>query len=648
MTGVRGTILVVDDNLASRYSTSRMLRAAGFSVIEAGNGRDALALAAHRPDLVILDVDLPDIDGFEVCRQLRASPSAARTPVLHLSAAFTRDLDKVHGLDSGADGYLTHPVEPPVLVATVNAFLRARRAEDALRASEARFLTVFDRTPTGIALLDMDATLLDVNPALCRHLGQHREAIVGHRLGDLLPGDSAASVRIGLDQVRAAGAWIGVLPITHDDGRVAHLEWNLSRHAVPDTCLAMTTDVTERREIEAEREYLLQAERAARSEAERANRLKDEFLAVLSHELRTPLNAVVGWSHVLRTQTAAAGADVVRAVDAIERNARVQAQLIADLLDVSRIGSGKLQLDRQRVDPGPVVEGAVSALAAAATERGVTVAVQVASGLGHVFWDQARLTQVVWNLLENAIKFSPRDAVVRVGLARDGGAIVLSVADDGRGITPEFLPHLFERFRQQDAGTTRRFGGLGLGLAVVKQLVDAHDGEITAESDGEGKGSTFTVRMVMAPPSSGQPAVESKSGGPLGQARVLVVEDDPDARVLVARLLRDAGADVRDVADTAGALDAIESWHPQLLVSDIGMRGQDGYDLIRQVRARGVAPERLPAIALTAYAGDEGRVRALAAGYQHHLVKPVDPTRLVALAGQLLAPSHGTPTGDAS
>jgi hypothetical protein len=630
------TILVVDDNVATRYSTSRVLRAAGFSVLEAATGRDALAQAEHRPDLVILDVDLPDIDGFEVCRRLRSLPSTARTPVLHLSAAFTRDLDKVHGLDAGADGYMTHPVEPPVLVATINAFLRTRRAEDALRASEARFMAVFDRTPTGIALLDMDTVLLDVNPALCRHLGRDREAIVGHRLGDLLRGQGDTSVRTGLDVIRTADAWVGVLPVHHDDGRVSYLEWNLSRHSVPDTCLAMTTDITERLAIEAEREHLLRAERTARSEAERANRLKDDFLAVLSHELRTPLNAVVGWSHVLRIQTVNAGADVARAVSAIERNARVQAQLIADLLDVSRIASGKLQLDRQCVDPGPVVEGAVAALAAAAAERGVSVTLHIESGAGHVFWDQARLMQVVWNLLDNAIKFSPREAEVRVSLARHGECIVLAVADAGRGIASEFLPHLFERFRQQDAGTTRSFGGLGLGLSVVKQLVDAHGDEISVESEGEGRGATFTVRMAIATGVVEGEAVEHQPAASLGQARVLVVEDDPDARILVARLLRDAGADVRDVPDTEGALAEIAAWHPQLLVSDIGMRGQDGYDLMRQVRARGFDASALPAIALTAYAGDEDRARALAAGYQHHLVKPVHPTRLVALAERLL------------
>ncbi|HTV00448.1 MAG TPA: response regulator, partial [Luteitalea sp.] len=373
MNGVSTLILVVDDNVATRYSTSRVLRAAGFEVIEAANGLDALTAAGHRPDLVILDVDLPDLDGFAVCRQLRASPVTARTPVLHLSAAFTRDLDKVHGLDAGADGYMTHPVEPPVLVATVNAFLRTRRAEEALRASEARFMTVFERTPTGIALLDVDTILLDVNPAVCRHLGRTRDEIVGHRLADLLPDGAGTTLAAGMRAVWAEGAWVGVLPMQHDDGRIVHLEWNLSRHSVPDTCLAMTTDVTERRDIEAEREQLLRSERAARSEAERANRLKDDFLAVLSHELRTPLNAVVGWSHVLRTQTSTAGPEVTRAVTAIERNARVQAQLIADLLDVSRIASGKLQLDRQLIDPGPMLEAAVTAVAGSAEERGVII-----------------------------------------------------------------------------------------------------------------------------------------------------------------------------------------------------------------------------------------------------------------------------------
>ena len=637
MSSPTATILVVDDNAATRYSTSRVLRAAGFDVREAATGLDALTQAATHPDLVILDVDLPDIDGFEVCRQIRQSPVTARTPVLHLSAAYTRDDDKVQGLDAGADGYMTHPVEPPVLVATVNAFLRARRAEDALRASEAKFATIFERAPTGIALLSEELSYLDVNPALCRHLGQPREALLGQPIEAFLPPESVAALASARLALTATGTWAGAFAALRRDGSPVHLEWTLSRHPVDDTCLAITTDVSERLEIEAEREQLLGSERAARAEAERANRLKDEFLAVLSHELRTPLNAVVGWAHVLRRHAADAGPDITRAADAIERNARVQSHLIADLLDVSRITSGKLLLDVQQVDPVAIVEAAVGSLASTANDKRVGVVLQGGERLGMVRWDPARLTQVVWNLVDNAIKFSPAGATVDVSLRAAGEAVELSVTDHGRGIETEFLPHIFERFRQQDSSTTRSHGGLGLGLAVVKQLVDAHGDEVVASSAGPGHGSTFTVRMRRASDAEAPPAPAQSKSDVLAGARVLVVEDDPDARELVVRLLRDASAEVQDVSTVQAALGLLDTFRPHLLVSDIGMQGEDGYDLIRKVRALGYSERSLPAIALTAFAGQNDRDRALAAGYQQHLVKPVHPTRLLPVASALIA-----------
>jgi PAS domain S-box-containing protein len=639
-------ILVVDDNPATRYSTSRVLRSAGFDIVEAATGGDALTLATRRLDLVVLDINLPDIDGFEVCRELRRRRETANVPVVHLSATFVNDMDKVHGLEAGADGYLTHPIEPPVLIASVKAFLRARQAEVAMRASEAKFKAVFDQALHGIALISDGMMFLDVNPAMARILGHDHDTIVGRHLSAFVPQafePSVEAIRTGLP---ATGSWRGAFPVVHADGRAIDLEWTVSIHSSPDVRLAIVTDVSDRKAIEKERERLLASERAARAEAERANSSKDEFLAALSHELRTPLNAIVGWSQVLKIKVHGGDPEMVQGVAAIERNARVQAQLISDLLDVSRIIAGKLSLDLQSFDPREAVEASIDALRPVAEAQGIAVEMALDPAAPALVWDPARFQQVVWNLLENALKFSEPGGKVRVELvnARDG--LRLSVCDNGRGISPEFLPHIFDRFRQEDATTRRRHSGLGLGLAIVKRLVDAHGAAVTVGSAGEGHGATFTVTM----PHVDRRVVsahEQRRGTPdLHGVRVLVVEDDADARAFVQRVLRDAGAEVCEAGDVASALTLIGTFMPHVLVSDIGMPREDGYDLIRRVREGGYGADVLPAVALTAFAREEDRQRALGAGYQQHLAKPISVTRLLEITADLAALSGAAPAGD--
>lgn len=644
------TILVVDDNPATLYSTSRILKAAGFVVIEAATGSEALARANDCPDLVVLDVNLPDIDGFTVCRELRARDNTARIPVIHLSATFVKDVDKVQGLEAGADGYLTHPVEPPVLIATVNAFLRTREAEDAMRRSEARFRAIFEQALSGISLLSEQMIYLEVNPAMCAILGHSRDEIVGKHLSAFTPADREDDVAAMVKPLELAGAWRGSFPVIQADGRRLELEWNISIHSDPGVRLAIVTDITHRKLIEAERERLLASERTARADAERANRLKDDFLATLSHELRTPLNSIVGWAQLLM-RPEISRADIAEGVEVIERNARAQAQLIDDLLDVSRITSGKLRLNVQPVDPAATVNAALESVMPAATAKSISVQRSLDAGAGPIMWDPSRLQQVVWNLVNNAVKFTPKGGTIRVGLGRVDSSVVITVRDDGRGIRRDFLPHLFERFRQEDSSTRRGHGGLGLGLAIVKHLVEMHGGTVSAESEGEGHGSTFTVRLALAAVQSPDPQDNPRShlnsqqsappkSGPsrpdLSGFRVLVVDDDADARALLRRVLSEASAEVFDASDVPQALESIDRFRPHVLISDIGMPFEDGYDLIRQVRARGNRDGLLAAIALTAFARDEDRQRALAAGYQKHLSKPVDAQELLALTALLV------------
>jgi PAS domain S-box-containing protein len=415
---------------------------------------------------------------------------------------------------------------------------------------------------------------------------------------------------------------------------------HIERPGRPAAMLLEVRDVTEQKRFLAEREALLESERAARTEAERANRTKDEFVATLSHELRTPLNAVVGWAELAR-RPGLSPEKVDRALVVIDRNAHALAQIIADLIDVSRISTGKLRIELTPVDVVGVVVAALDALRADADAKHVALTATMNLPAAVVAGDAARLQQVVWNIVSNAIKFTPAggrvDVALDAGVAGGAASIRLSVKDTGQGIDPTFLPRLFERFRQADASISRRHGGLGLGLSLVKHLVEVHGGTVRGESAGVGKGALFTVELPRAgePPGAAAPEPPSDRPPALQGARILVVEDEADAREMVVRLLEEQGADVRAAASAAEALALLADRPFDALVSDIGMPGMDGYDLIRRVRA--VTPERaMPAVALTAYARPEDRARALAAGFQVHLTKPVEPSELLAEVAALL------------
>jgi signal transduction histidine kinase/CheY-like chemotaxis protein len=399
---------------------------------------------------------------------------------------------------------------------------------------------------------------------------------------------------------------------------------------------------------------IVESERAARSQAERASRTKDEFLATLSHELRTPLNAVLGWTQVLRRSPELPG-DAINAVLVIERNARAQAQIIEDLLDMSSIISGKVRLDVQQVDLVAVINATIETVRPTLQAKGVTLHVVLDRMAGTVRGDANRLQQVLWNLLSNAVKFTPKDGQISVALSRVASHIEIEVADNGEGIEPAFLPHVFDRFRQADASTVRHHGGLGLGLSIVKQLVELHGGSISASSAGKGLGATFRVKLPLmaAVEASEQPLITRDKPDRLPELAVtrdaddtdlegisvLVVDDERDARMLLQRLLEDRHASVETASSAKEAITILMQGTPDVLVSDIGMPEQDGYGLIRCVRSLPDGRANIPAIALTAYARAEDQVRAIDAGFQRHLSKPVEPVELIAMVRSLARPS---------
>lgn len=391
-------------------------------------------------------------------------------------------------------------------------------------------------------------------------------------------------------------------------------------------------------------------ERAARSEAERSNRMKDEFLATLSHELRTPLHAILGWSQIVR-RSADLPAKVVEGLSVIERNARAQSQIISDLLDMSSIISGKVRLEVQRADLAVILEAAVNTIRPAADAKGLRLQVVLDPLAQPVRGDPDRLQQVFWNLLTNAVKFTPKGGRVAVSLERVNSHLEVNVQDSGEGISPDFIPYVFDRFRQADSAADRRHGGLGLGLAIVKQLVELHGGNVCVESVGKGAGALFRVLLPLMASIRDSDGVDAEKIHPkqasmvtalpnltkqdLAGCKVLVVDDESDARSLIGRLLEECGAHVSTAASAEEALVRMSEDRPDLMISDIGMPGQDGYALIRQIRNLADARRLTPAIALTAYARLEDRVRAVEAGYQLHLAKPVEAAELLAMVDSL-------------
>ena len=548
--------------------------------------------------------------------------------------------------------------------AKVTRDLTQRRAdEEVLRRSEERFRLLVDGVAEyAIFMLDPNGRVSTWNSGAERIKGYTAGDIIGQHFSIFYPQDA-----------RESGWPDHELQVAAETGKFIDTGWRLRKDGttfwanVTITALRdetgqllgyakLTRDLTEAKRVEAmetvnqQREELLDAERNARMSAQRATRLKDEFLATLSHELRTPLSAILGWTQVLLRGETSKGADEhKRAMEVIDRNARAQVKLIDDLLDLSRVMTGKLRLDLHQVSFASIVEAAVDSARPSADVKGIRLkAILGSSSQDIVSADGARLQQVVWNLLTNAIKFTPKGGQVQVLLQRVNSHLELSVSDTGIGIPANYLPFVFDRFSQKDSSTTRTFGGLGLGLAICKQLVELHGGAIRAASQGEGMGATFSVQLPLSIAqldNQGAPRIHPTTETQPGEAvtlprldgvHVFAVDDEPDARDLLRTVLEDQGAKVTSFASAEDALAALQTTKPTVLVCDIGMPKMDGYQLIRTLRAAESRRERTPALALTAFARAEDRKRSLVAGYQAHLAKPFDVGEFILVVADLV------------
>ncbi|WP_437746673.1 response regulator [Sorangium sp. So ce1504] len=591
------TILIVDDVLASVAEVMAQLEERGFRVTVAQDGEDALEQVEFRtPDLILLDILMPGMDGFETCRRLKASERTKGIPVIFMTS-LGETAHKVAGFDAGGVDYVVKPLE-------INEVLA--------------------RIKTHLALYSLRAQLEVQNAQLRREI-KKRERF-------------EAALRRAHDKLERRVA-----------ERTAELAAanEILRH-----------EIAERKRAEGERERLLASEQAARSKAETADRLKDEFLSTLSHELRTPLTAILGWAQLLLRMDNRDVSKVQRGLKVIERNSMAELRLVETLLDVSSIIRGKMDLKPQSVSMAEVIQAVLESVTPVAEAKRVCLSLSLGGATSRVWGDRGRLEQIVGNLLSNAIKFTPPGGRVAVSLEEVGAMSQLRISDTGEGISADILPHVFDQFRQANSSTTRRHGGLGLGLAIVRDLVRMHGGTVRAESGGEGQGAVFTVDLPL------MPVVEETATPPLAGAgeggvgllpsmltglRVLVVDDDSDVRELLTCILGEAGAEVRVAAAAREGLELLQEWRPDVLVSDIGLPDESGYALIRAVRALPVNQGgQTPAIALTAYADQRAREQALSAGYEMHIPKPVERTTLMNVVARLGTRDRCTLAGTAS
>jgi signal transduction histidine kinase len=566
------SILIVDDYPENLLALEAILAPTGHQIIRANSGREALkALLTQDVALVLLDVAMPELDGYETATLIRGRERSRLTPIIFLTANHKADAHVFKGYSVGAVDYLFKPFVPDVLLSKVAIFVELYNSREVLKA-QAEALR--------LAYGEMEQRVLE-------------------RTSELATANRA-----------------------------------------------LLAEIVERRRAEDERAVLFEREQAARLEAEAMNRMKDEFLGTLSHELRTPLNAILGWTHLLEIGKRDEDS-IARAARVIKNNAQAQAQLVADILDVSRIIGGKLNLYIAPVDLRGVIESTLETLQPAADAKEITIETTWASAADTLLADQDRLRQVMWNLLSNAIKFTPAGGHVSVTLEGSAQEVRIIVRDTGQGIEPAFLPHVFDRFTQADSSIARTHGGLGLGMAIVRHLLELHGGSISVSSAGKDQGATFTVTLPIrasagdttAPHADLRAAARETDPGPLPSLEgisVLIVDDEEDAREVLMLVLLEQGAEVRAVSSAAEALRALHRRLPDVLVSDVGMPGEDGHAFLRRLRAQKVEDgSQVPAVALTAYATAADSAKAVAAGFDRHVTKPIVPAEIVRVVASL-------------
>jgi PAS domain S-box-containing protein len=666
-------VLVLPGTTVDGVAIRKVLDASKIACLVLRSVPEVCAAASHGVGTVVVAEEALVDDGPRLVECIRSQEVWSDLPVVLLSRSgreYTELADLVAQL--GNVSVIERPVRTSTLVSMIRSSLRARgrqyqvrrhlaeqhEAQRTIRDAEQRFrLLVENITDYAIFMLDSSGRIASWNSGAQHLLGYSAEDILGESAARFFAADEQGVLDREINEAQANGRATSTGWRVRKDGQRLFVEGVLT--AVRDErgrllgYSKLMRDVTEKRRIEAEREQLLQSERAARGEAERQSQMKDEFLATLSHELRTPLNAILGWAQVLRVKDP--GAEVAEGLKVIERNARAQAQIIEDLLDMSSIISGKVRLSMQRIDLKSVVDTSIKAVRPTAEAKGVKLEANLAPVDGSVAGDPNRLQQVFWNLLTNAVKFTPKEGRVSVTLDRVNSHFEINVADTGEGIDAAFLPHVFERFRQADASTSRRHGGLGLGLSIVKQLVELHGGNIHAASGGNGRGATFTVALPVPALDVYQTPRENREqllravtedlatavpATNLAGIKVLVVDDEADARSLIERLLHECGATVITASSAGEAIEHARNDEPDVLISDIGMPKEDGYSLLRRIRQLGSETARIPAIALTAYARPEDRAKAIQAGYQLHFSKPVEAMKLIATVASLARRTH--------
>lgn len=664
-------VLIVDDHPENLMALEAILTGPNQNLVRAYSGEEALRCLLNQDFAVILlDVQMPGMDGFETATLIRNRPRSQHTPIIFLTAYSTSDKQMFKGYSLGAVDYLFKPIEPDILASKVSVFVdlfkkteevKRQAAEltavnSELRESEERFRSLSASSPVGIFLTDVEGRCTYTNPRFQSICGLSLQESLGEGWLQSVHPEDRAQVKIDwLDWTLANREYSSEFRVQTPNGilRQVHVRTSPMLSAQGELLGHVGTleDITNRKIAEEARTQVIR-EQAARIEAEAANRMKDEFLATLSHELRTPLNSVLGWARLLRTRSFDE-ATISRALETIERNAQAQAQMIEDILDVSRIIRGKLQLNLRPITLIPVIEAAIDAVRPAAEAKSLQLESFLDASLERVIGDPDRLQQIVWNLLTNAIKFTPEEGKIEVRCLRVGSRVHIQVKDTGIGIQQEFIPFVFDRFRQADSTTTRSHGGLGLGLAIVRHLVELHHGKIYVDSEGEGKGSTFTVellpsnsppstlssvkqRIVMAEKDASRRESEVESSNTLSGLQILLVDDEPDVRDVLATVMEGSGAKVIAASSVQEALEVLDQIQPDILVSDIAMPQEDGYMLIRQVRERETRQGGcLPALALTAYVREEDCQQVIKSGFQKHLSKPVDTTDLVMTVANL-------------